>query len=575
MRKWLAVLLVLVCQPGWGASPGKVKLTLELDRPEVAPGSEAGIEVLAEIEAGWHINSNNPKDRYLIPTVVEIRAPEGIAVEPLNYPPPDPRRFAFAPDKELLVYEGKVGITSAISVPADYRADTISITAAMRYQACNQTTCLPPASASARVVVPVRSGAVAPPDVWQPPASSSLRGGFDVAAWIMEQGLAVTLLFVIVLGLGLNLTPCVYPLISVTIAFFGSQSSQRVGQTLGLAAVYVLGITLSFSLVGLAAALSGGIFGSALQKPMVLLAIAAVLVILALGSFGAYQLRPPAWLARRAGGATPGVLGAFFMGATMGVVAAPCVGPVVIGLLVFVGSRQDAFLGFQLFFALGLGMGLPYLVLAMAAGSIRALPRSGEWLVWVEHLFGCLLLGLALYFVAPLLPPALRQWLLPAFVASAGVYLGFVHRAGRGLRYFLPVQRIAGAAAVIAAVWFAWPRPAESLIDWQEFSVEVMQRATADARPVVVDFVADWCIPCHEMDATTFVDPEVRAEAERFAMLKADITRENETTLGWVQDYNVQGVPTLLFIDSAGNEVERLVGYVGPREMVEAMRRVR
>lgn len=259
----------------------------------------------------------------------------------------------------------------------------------------------------------------------------------------------------------------------------------------------------------------------------------------------------------------------------MGVVAAPCVGPVVIGLLVFVGSQQNAILGFELFFALGLGMGLPYILLAMAAGSIAALPRSGEWLTWVEHLFGFLLLGMALYFLLPLMGAGLRQWLPPVFVAMAGLYLGFFDRAGRQLRYFLPLQRTVGLLAVGTAVWLAWPRPAESAIDWQPFAREALESAATRSRPAVIDFVADWCIPCHEMEGTTFADPKVLAEAERFAMLKADITHENEVTLAWVDDYEVQGVPTVLFIDSTGKEVARLVGYVGPEDMIGAMRRVR
>lgn len=574
MRKWLPVLLLLLAQATW-AAPDKVKLRLELDRDVLQRGGEAGIEVFAEIQPGWHINAHKPNESYLIPTVVELKVPPGVTSEPLNYPPPDARSFAFAPGKKLLVYEGKVGITGALGVPDDFEADSFRVGAEIEYQACNDTTCLPPASATADLVVQVRTDAVAPPDVVPPRPKVAASSGIDVGAWMTERGLLLTLLFMVVLGLGLNLTPCVYPLISVTIAYFGTQTHQRTARMAWLAAVYVLGITLSFSVVGVAAALSGGIFGAALQKPLVLVGIATVLVVLALSSFGLYQLRPPAWLLQRVSGATQGAVGALFMGVTMGIVAAPCVGPVVIGLLVFVGSQQNALLGFELFFALGLGMGLPYIALAMAAGSIRNLPRSGEWLVWVEHLFGFLLLGMALYFLSPLLPGWLRQWLLPGFVGVAGVYLGFFDRAGRGVRYFLPLQRAVGLAAVVLAVWIIWPRPAESAIDWKPFEREHLTAAAGSSQPAIVDFVADWCIPCHEMDATTFVDPGVRAEAGRFAMLKADITHENETTMKWVADFEVQGVPTVLFIDSSGKEVERLVGYVGPEDMIGAMRRTR
>ncbi|MFQ5667009.1 MAG: protein-disulfide reductase DsbD family protein, partial [Candidatus Binatia bacterium] len=394
-------------------------------------------------------------------------------------------------------------------------------------------------------------------------------------AWIAQRGLLVTLLLVTLLGLGLNLTPCVYPLISVTVAYFGTQGRHRSVRIAALAGIYVLGITLSFSIVGVAAALSGGMFGAALQKPAVLGFIAAVLVALALSSFGLYQLQPPASLMRRVSGSTQGAFGAFFMGLTMGVVAAPCVGPVVLGLLLFVGSQQNGWLGFELFFALGLGMGLPYLALAMVAGSIKGLPRSGEWLVWVERLFGVMLLALAAYFIAPLLPKSVGWLLLPALIGIGGIYLGFIDRSGRGLRYFRPIKRGVGILAVVVAVWAALPQPAESAIRWQPLDAARLQATRQAERPAIIDFVADWCIPCHEMERTTYADPEVRLESERFDMFKADITRDDDATTALVDRYDVHGVPTVIFIDSTGTEVRRLVGYVGADEMLGVMRHIR
>jgi thiol:disulfide interchange protein DsbD len=396
----------------------------------------------------------------------------------------------------------------------------------------------------------------------------------DVAGWVTRHGLLATLLLVGLLGLGLNLTPCVYPLISVTLAYFGTQGRHRNARVVVLAGIYVLGITLSFAVVGVAAAFSGGIFGAALQKPAVLAFIGGVLVVLALSSFGVYEFQPPARLLRWVGGATQGALGAFFMGLTMGVVAAPCVGPVVVGLLLFVGSQQSLLLGFQLFFALGLGMGLPYLALASAAGSIKSLPRSGDWLVWIEHVFGFVLLGFAAHFIAPLLPALVSRLLLPILMAVAGVYLGFLDPAGRHLRYFRPVRRIAGIAVMALAIWVALPQTAESTIRWLPFDTNSVTGARMAGRPALVDFVADWCIPCHEMERTTYTDSAVRSEAARFEMFKADITLETEPVLALVDQYRVQGVPTVILVDSSGTEVRRLVGYVGPEEMLAAMRRI-
>ena len=566
----LALGSVAAAAPG----PSKVRLALELDTPQVARGGETGLTVWAEVEPGWHINAHKPTDPFLIPSDVQLTLPPGVNADSLNYPKPDRKTFAFAEGKELLVYEGKVGMTTAIAVPADFAGTQVRIEAVMRYQACNDSTCLAPTSVNAEVLAPVTATpaphAASAPD--GPVASAGV--GADVGTWINRRGLVVTLLLVMFLGLGLNLTPCVYPLISVTIAYFGSQGHHRSLRVAALAACYVLGITISFSVVGVAAALSGGIFGAALQKPPVLLFIAAVLVALALSSFGVYQLQPPAWVMRRVSGSTQGVAGALFMGLTMGVVAAPCVGPVVLGLLVFVGSQRNLWLGLELFAALGLGMGLPYLALAMAAGSIKALPRSGEWLLWIERLFGFMLLGLATYFIAPLLPLALKRLLLPALIFVGGTYLGFIDQSGRRVRYFRSIQRVTGIVAVLIAVWLAAPPPAESAIRWRAFDAASLEASRASGRPTVIDFIADWCIPCHEMERTTFANPDVRLEAERFAMLKADMTQENDDTSALVEQYQVKGVPTVIFIDSRGAEVHRLVGFTDADEMLGTMRTV-
>jgi thiol:disulfide interchange protein DsbD len=571
--RWFTCVLLLGAATGAGASSDKVTLRLQLDTPAVQRGGQTGLEVWAEIARGWHINGHKPDQPFLIPTDVQFTLPPGISTDALNYPRPDRKTFAFARGKELLVYEGKVGITTALNVPAEFVGTRVRIAARLRYQACNDSTCLPPATTATEIVVPVSAVMAAPA-----PAAAAPAGGtalpFDIGAWMAERGLVVTLLAVLLLGLGLNLTPCVYPLISVTVAYFGTQGHRRAGRVAALAVVYVLGITLSFSTLGVAAALSGGIFGAALQQPPVLIFIAAVLIALAMSSFGLYQLQPPAWIMRGVSGATQGLFGAFFMGLTMGVAAAPCVGPVVLGLLLFVGSQQSMLLGFNLFFALGLGMGLPYLALAMLAGSIKGLPRSGEWLVWVERCFGFVLLGLAGYFIAPLLTPALGRLVVPVLVGVAGIYLGFIDRSGHRAPRFRRFQRGAGLVALTIAVWFAVPQPAKSAIRWQAFDAGSLAAARRAGRPAIIDFVADWCIPCHEMDQQTYTHPAVRREAERFEMFRADITRETEGTSDLVDRYAVRGVPTLVFIDSSGVEVKRLVGFIGSEEMLTAMQDV-
>jgi thiol:disulfide interchange protein DsbD len=560
------------------ADAAKVALEVTPEANTVARGGTVAIAVTATIESGWHVNAHEPNQPFLKPTVLTVTVPEGVRVEPINYPAPEQHPFAFAGGATLPVYQGKLELRTAIHVPANFAAGQLRVAAELQYQACDDSTCLRPTSATSAVELAVleHASVVDPGDSGLAQASgpSSASAGV-VDRWLAERGLLFTLAAVALLGLGLNLTPCVYPLISVTIAYFGGQAGGRGRRrVVGLASVYVLGIALSFSVIGLVAALSGGMFGAALQKPAVLLFIAAVMVILALGSFGLYQLQPPAALMRWVSGTGSGAAGALFMGLTMGIVAAPCVGPIVVGLLIFVGSRQDTGLGFLLFFALAVGMGLPYIVLAAAAGSLRQLPRSGEWLVWTERLFGCILLILAAYYLVPLLPAFVEPWVVPVAVGLSGIYLGFVEPAGRGVRYFPVVKGAVGIGMLVIALWSVQQAATTQAIAWEPYE-QWASDGTAPDKPLLIDFAAEWCIPCREMDHTTYVHPGVVREADRFHMVRADITQENDANSELVAKYEVKGVPTVILFSPRGAEKQRMVGYVGPDQLLEAMRTVK
>src|SRR5438093_4107049 len=357
-----------------------------------AGGGQAVVE--ATIAPGWHVNAHEPRDQFLIPTTVTLTPPAGVRAGAVEYPRPVERRLKFSGETTLLLYDGTVRFTATLEgAPA---VGSGPLKAALRFQACDDSRCLPPRTLElvAALDAPAPLGAAEPP-----------AGGQDqVAGWIARWGYPLTFLWVALVGVALNLTPCVYPLISVTVAFFGRRTGAEGAHILRRALLYVLGICVTFSTLGVTAALTGSLFGSALQRPAVLAAIALVLVGLAGSNFGFYQLRLPSPIMQRLGRVGEGDVGAFFMGLTMGVVAAPCIGPAVLALLLFVGAQQLVALGFALFFVLGLGLGAPYLALAALAGRLRVLPRAGAWLEWVERVFGFLLLGLALYFVSPLLP---------------------------------------------------------------------------------------------------------------------------------------------------------------------------
>jgi len=193
----------------------------------------------------------------------------------------------------------------------------------------------------------------------------------------------------------------------------------------------------------------------------------------------------------------------------------------------------------------------------------------------VEHGFGIGLLALAAHFLSPLLPGRWVDLAVPSVVGVGGIFLGFLDPAGGARRRFRTAQRVAGVSLVALAVWMGWPEPAQGKIHWQPYSEEAFAAARRAGSPVVLDFYAEWCLPCKEMEKTTFADPEVAREAEHFRTLRADLTQEGEETDSVARAFDVKGVPTAIFFDSNGREVARLVGFISRDEMLAAMRQAR
>ncbi|HSE97193.1 MAG TPA: redoxin family protein, partial [Blastocatellia bacterium] len=313
---------------------------------------------------------------------------------------------------------------------------------------------------------------------------------------------------------------------------------------------------------------------------IVLIGLAALMVGLALSMFGVYEFRLPESFNRfatRSTQSTSGLVGALIMGFTMGIVAAPCIGPFVLGLLVHVGAKGDPVYGFFMFFVLALGLGLPYLLLGTFSGAIKTLPRSGLWMVTVRKVFGLVLIGMALYFLMPLMGRFTNLIFIIFFGVSA-LYL-ILWEAGRTRpAQFAWVLRAIGVGAAVVGVMLAIPESPKSSVVWQPYSEQALVQARSEGRGVIIDVFADWCIPCKELDQITFTDDGVKQDAERFVTLKLDLTRNDpQSEAGRARDrFNILGVPTIIFLDPSGAEVRdlRLEGFEKPEPFLARMKRV-
>lgn len=530
-------------------------------------GDEVEGTIVATIADGWHVNSNTPSEEFAIPTLLEIDPATAELIGTPKYPPHAMKTFEFTGGKQLAVYDGKFPITFR----AKLKPGATKMGATLRYQACSDRVCLPPNRATteidinkltappAQTIAATSSGSFTPlsdaPKGAQPKRSILST---DVGGTLAARGLPFTLLAIFLLGLALNLTPCVYPLIPITIGYFSQQSGTSRGRRVALSSLYVLGIAITYSALGVFSALSGKLFGAWLQHSAVLVFFAMLMLVMASSMFGAFELSVPQFISRRSGGQS-GLAGALTMGLVIGIVAAPCVGPFVISLIALVSSLQSPLLGFLMFFVLAIGLGLPYLFLGIFSSSATALPRSGMWMVQVKKAMGFILIAMAFYFLRPLIGDLAFQYGVAASLLIGSAFL-FLSRAP-GAR----VWRISiGVLLLVAGIAFAIPRKYEAAVQWKKYDASVLAAARAAGKPVVIDFYADWCLPCKELDAKTFSDPRVALELDRFVRVKADLTAaENATTKALTKEYAILGVPTIVFIDAKGNEITsaRLTGF--------------
>jgi thiol:disulfide interchange protein DsbD len=565
----------------FGLQQDHVKIESYLSFDKVYPGSEVKLAVKVNIEDGWHINSNKPYEDYLIPTELTIGTTY-FELKKVTYPEAHDFKFSFS-EKPLSVYEGQIYIGALLETSKDINPGKYPLIINLNYQACNDRSCLAPTSVEDTLITIVADNQSIVNEINQDIfknvdlSYSVLSAGSEdddiISSTLEGSGLFLGLLLVFLGGLALNLTPCVYPLIPITIGYFGGQSEGNTRKLFMMGFLFLIGMAVTYSVIGVVTALTGSIFGALLQNPIVILGIVAIFIVLSLSMFGVYEFKLPDGLVQKAGGAKQGYYGAFFMGLTMGIVAAPCIGPFVIGLVTYVAAKGDPYFGFLLFFVLAIGLGFPYLFLAVFSGKIKNLPRAGEWMDAVKHIFGFILVGMAIYFLLPLLPDSISDYLLPAYMAFVALWLLFIEKLANNVKGFR-IFKIAFSVLILAISVYAFIPKERNSVAWKPYAEGVIPEQI-DASGVIIDFYADWCIPCKELDAYTFSDPKVIERSKNFYTFKADMTKSLSDEVEALRNkYNILGVPTVLILDNKGNEVKRITGFVNADEFYEIIRNV-
>nr|WP_276511064.1 protein-disulfide reductase DsbD [Eoetvoesiella caeni] len=555
------------------------------------------------------------KDYYLYRSRIAFSLPDasGITIASTLLPPGKLKDDPTFGKEE--VYYGPIEAIIALNRSTNGAAQP-SLTLQASYQGCNDPSgvCYPPiekiltvplvqASVSNASTSAVSTPQAVPTDIRAPKRSTGLSETGVIRALFAQGNTWALVAAFFGFGLILAFTPCMLPMIPILSGIIvgqGQHTKRR--HAFGLSLVYVLAMAMTYTLAGVAAGLAGTMLSVYLQNPWVLGGFAGVFVLLSLSMFGFYQLQMPAAIQSRltaTANHTPGgkLLGVFLMGVLSAVIVGPCVAAPLAGALLYIGQTGDAVVGGVALFSLAIGMGVPLLVFGTTAGTL--LPKAGPWMKSVQHFFGVTMLAVAIYLIAPVIPAVVHLLLWAVLLIISAMYLKAVdplpthvagyRRLGKGIGIIaltvglaLLVGGLSGSRDVLqplavfkgvsnptpigagaAEIMF---RPIKSLADLES------QLQEADGRYVMLDFWAEWCISCKEMDRFTFTDPQVKNRLKDVILLKADVTANNADDQALLKRFALFGPPGIIFFDKEGKESDfQVIGFQSPKRFLASL----
>ena len=486
------------------------------------------------------------------------------------------------------------------SIVLDRTASSLPVTLHASYQGCSEKgLCYPVQEKVFKIALP--SGAQATENRGQNTENRQTEDS-KIAGLFRQGSFWLIISFFFGAGLLLALTPCVFPMIPILSGIIvgrGHKITKTHAFILSLS--YVLGMALTYAMAGVAAGFSGDLISNALQTPWVLGSFAALFVLLSFSMFGFYELQlPNAWQSRLSdtsnrlhGGHLSGV---FAMGALSAIIMGPCVAAPLAGALLYIGQTHDAMLGGVALFTLALGMGAPLLLIGTSAGAL--LPKAGAWMDGVKRFFGFLLLALAIWIVQPLLPAGVQMLLWGILLVLSSIHLyaldALPHNAKGGHKLMKGIGLLAlllGIAYLIGALSGArdllhplgsiykaeaQAAPAPMFTRIKDLAGLDQKLQNSNGKIVMLDFYADWCISCKEMERFTFSDPAIQARLKSAVLLQADVTANSQEDKDLLKKFGLYGPPGILFFDAQGREMSdfRLVGIQDTAQFMNTLQRV-
>ena len=461
--------------------------------------------------------------------------------------------------------------------------------------------CYVPMESRAHLVLAAGAPSLGPstPVTRSEPRLSIFSSDVDIAR-LFEGNVALVLASFLAFGVLLAFTPCMLPMIPILSSIIAGDGRQvNKARALALSLAYVLGMAVAYSAAGIAAAYSGTLLASLLQNAWVIGIFALVFVVLALSMFGFYDLRLPGFLHQPLNSAHQRIQGGRLLSvAAMGIVSAvivsPCVAAPLAGALLYISQTRDIALGGAALFAMALGMGLPLMLVGVSEGAL--LPRSGPWMAGVRKFFGVLLLGVALWIASPLLPGAVQMLAWSALAIGSAVFLHALDPLPAAASAWWRLWKAAGVMLLLTGVALlagvlagsrdplhplagllgggvATPATAWTRIGSQK---ELDEQLRVAGKPAMLDFYADWCVSCKEMETFTFSDPRVRARLAEMALLQTDVTANTQEHRALLKRFSLFGPPGIIFFDGAGHEIPglRVIGYQNAERFLKTLDRV-